>query len=405
MPKLTRKSKADVTPGPKPTSDKLKDNRYRLSDEEIELVIHWRNTGTIPSKHTVTSDINATRLQTKLRGLDRSYKTALEEIYHLNERLDLMQSLKEEEVKTTKFTVPSRLTGSESVAFAIGSDWHIEEKVDPSTVNHTNFYNPKEAKRRIRKFFEKVVFLTELSRYGTQIDTLVFALLGDIITGFIHEEGMESNYMTPLQAVRMAQQQIKSGLDFLLEHGNFKKILIPCSFGNHGRTTQRIRFGTAAGNSYEQHMYFTLRDIYANDDRVEFLINNSYLTYLTVFDKYTIRFHHGDYLRYGGGIGGISIPANKAIAQWNKSRVAYLDVFGHFHQMLDGGKFISNGSAIGYNSFALSIKAGYEEPKQAFFLIEKDRGKTGVHPIFVADSQEEIGVDPETYRFDEVDAS
>jgi len=53
------------------------------------------------------------------------------------------------------------------------------------------------------------------------------------------------------------------------------------------------------------------------------------------------------------------------------------------HQFKDGGNFICNGSLIGYNAFALSIKADYEKPKQAFFLVDKKRGKSIVAPIWL----------------------
>lgn len=36
---------------------------------------------------------------------------------------------------------------------------------------------------------------------------------------------------------------------------------------------------------------------------------------------------------------------------------------------------------IGYNVYALTIKASFERPKQALFLIDRDRGKTAVWPI------------------------
>lgn len=92
---------------------------------------------------------------------------------------------------------------------------------------------------------------------------------------------------------------------------------------------------------------------------------------------------HGHAIRYGGGVGGIYIPINKAIAQWDKSERADLTVFGHFHQQRDGGNFICNGSLIGYSSFAQSIKADFEKPKQCLFLIDSKRGKTCTWPILV----------------------
>lgn len=71
----------------------------------------------------------------------------------------------------------------------------------------------------------------------------------------------------------------------------------------------------------------------------------------------------------------------KAIAAWDRSIRADLDVFGHYHTAMDGGKFVSNGSLIGYNAFAVAIKAPFEKPKQMTFLIDKKRGKTIVAPI------------------------
>jgi hypothetical protein len=46
-----------------------------------------------------------------------------------------------------------------------------------------------------------------------------------------------------------------------------------------------------------------------------------------------------------------------------------------------------NGSLVGYNAFALSIKAGFEPPKQAFFLIDKSVGKTVVTPIILSEDR------------------
>jgi hypothetical protein len=83
----------------------------------------------------------------------------------------------------------------------------------------------------------------------------------------------------------------------------------------------------------------------------------------------------GARIRYGGGVGGLTIPANKAITQWNRLKHADFDCFGHFHQAFDGGTFISNGSMIGYNAYAISIKAAYEEPVQMLFGIHSKLGK------------------------------
>jgi hypothetical protein len=271
---------------------------------------------------------------------------------------------------------------SESVAVVAASCWHVEENVDPKVVNGINSFNLEIADARITKLFQHALRLVEIERNGTDVDTLVFALLGDLMTGYIHEELLEGNDLSPTETILWLQKRIIGGLKFLREKGGFKKIIVPCCIGNHGRTTAKKRVATAYKNSFEWLMYHILADAFDNSEGtpVEFAVGNSYFNYLQVYEK-TLRFHHGDNLSYQGGVGGISIPVNKAIAAWDKTRHADLDIFGHWHQTLADRKWVSTGSLIGYNAYALSIKAVSEPPQQSFFLFEKNRGRTVTTPI------------------------
>lgn len=268
---------------------------------------------------------------------------------------------------------------SQSVAFLVGSDWHTEETVDADTVNGLNEFNLDIADRRIDRFFKGGMRLIEIQRTATDIDTCVLGLLGDHITGYIHEELLENNSMSPTETVIWLIPRIARGIDDLRKQ--FKRVVVVCCIGNHGRTTPKTRIATRYKNSFEWLMYHVLAQRYEGTN-VQFQISNSYHNFFEVFGR-TIRFHHGDDLKYNGGIGGITIPTNKKIAQWNKGRSAFLDVFGHFHQQFDGGNFICNGSLIGYGPYALSIGASPEPPQQTCFLIEAKRGKTIVMPVFL----------------------
>jgi len=275
---------------------------------------------------------------------------------------------------------PIKATGkdeSEATAFAIASDWHVEETVDPRSVNGLNEFSLEIADRRIEKFFKSVVRLTEIERHGTKIDTLVLAMLGDAMTGYIHEELQESNGLSPTQTVLWLIQRIKCGLEYLKKQGGYSRIIVPCSYGNHGRTTKKPRHSTGAANSYEWMMWHILADACPT---AEWQIADGYHNFLDVYGR-TIRLHHGDNIAYNGGVGGITISVEKAIAAWNKARVADLDIFGHHHTQQQNPKWIANGSLIGYGAFSLAIKAPFEPPQQTFFLWDSKRGRTVTAPI------------------------
>lgn len=273
---------------------------------------------------------------------------------------------------------------SQSVAFAVASDWHSDEGVEADTVNGVNEFNQSIARQRIDRFATGIVKLTDTQRNATDIDTLVMPYLGDFISGHIHDDLIEITDLSPTQAARRVKGQLLGVIEYLRSKGNFKRIIIPCHYGNHGRTTHKMRIATAYMHSYEYVLYEDLAEMIQRLgwSDVEIKVNKAYYSHLDVYGS-TIRCHHGDAIKYGGGVGGITIPVNKAIAQWDKLRQADFDVFGHFHQFTAHRKFICNGSLIGYNAFALRIKADAEPAQQAYFLWEAKRGRTITAPIIV----------------------
>src|SRR5690606_25695069 len=149
-----------------------------------------------------------------------------------------------------------------------------------------------------------------------------------------------------------------------------------------GRTTRKKRAKTRVQNSYEFLLYKQLEQRFAGEPRIEFTIAGGSHLYLDVYDQ-TIRFHHGDDVRYWGGVGGLTIPLHKSLAAWESFRHADLTCVGHFHQLLHGRDFVVNGSLVGYSEFALSIKAQFEPPQQAFFLVDSRRGRCCSTPLWV----------------------
>jgi hypothetical protein len=350
---------------------------YGLSRRELVDMRKKLQAG-MASPDILRTDRIKKRQEAEKKLLKNKYEEALKVIEGLEAEQEKILQLRNK-ISTFKIQPHKGSKNTEATCVWVASDWHVEERVESKKVNGLNDYDLNIARQRARDFFRYGLRLTDILARDVEIKTVLLALLGDFISGDIHEELVELAQLEPIHAAIEAQNLMASGIQFVLDNSQYNLVIV-CHSGNHARTTDTTRFGAEAGHSLEYMMYHYLADHFRNEPRVNFIIPESYLSYIEVYDQ-TIRFHHGHALRYGGGVGGIYIPVNKAIAQWNKAKRADLDVFGHWHQMRDGGNFICNGSMIGYNAFAVSIKADFERPKQTLFLVDQKRGKTCVWPI------------------------
>ena len=306
-------------------------------------------------------------------GLKKKYKEALLEIGRLNIEKKAVLKLAEPSVK---FTIkPHKKTqGGEATCVLLASDWHVEERVSSSAVNGMNQYSVEIARKRAMEFFQIGLHLRNLEAKNTPVPNMVLALLGDFITGHIHEENLSTCSLQPVDAAYEAKNILKSGIDFLLKESDLN-LIIPCHAGNHSRITKKSNGSeTEMGNSLEFFIYGFLAQEYKDNPRVKFLISRGYTSRLKVYDT-TLRLHHGHRIRSMGGVGGLSIPANKYVFRANTAWQADYDVFGHHHQMQKAPRFICNGSLIGYNAYAQDSAFEYEVPSQTYFLINK-RWKT-----------------------------
>lgn len=323
-------------------------------------------------------DMEKLRIKHQEKGTDKKYQVAMAEINKLRDENEKLAEMKN---TVSSYEIKAKTSQKhEAVAFAILSDTHIEENVKPESVDGANEYNLRIAKSRMEAFFRNTVKLVGKEQQDANIDTLVLGLLGDLISSNIHDELMESCEVPPVEAAIIAQNFITSGIDYILKHTKLK-LIVPCCVGNHSRITHQVHVSTEQGNSLEWMIYCNLASHYKNNKRVTFVLSKSYFTWVKVFG-YDIRFHHGHAMKYGGGIGSITIPVLKAIARYDVAKKAYLDVFGHFHNPMDGGKFVSNGCMIGDTPYGKRL--GFTgKPQQQFFLIDKVHGKTIVAPIFM----------------------
>jgi hypothetical protein len=266
----------------------------------------------------------------------------------------------------------------DAVACVVASDWHVEEVVKPEQVNGLNRFDPGVAESRSQNFFRNALKLVNGAARDSKIDTIHLSLLGDFFSGWIHEELAESNALAPADAAEHAASLLASGIAYWLEESEFT-IVGDALPGNHGRLTRQIRHANVVGTSLESFMYRRVLDRFRDEPRVQIRASLGGRTYREFFggpgkEPFRMRLIHGYEIGYQGGIGGVSIPIRKKIANWEKGCRSNLTVMGHFHQLLNGGDFIVNGSLIGYTPYAEFLGASPEQPQQSFFLVHARKG-------------------------------
>lgn len=310
----------------------------------------------------------------------RELKEALDRLAAAEDRLAVALDLASAQ-RTATPIARREASKREGTAVVLCSDWHVEERVDAIKVNGRNVYTPEIARERVERLGRGIVALIESHRSLMAIDNLVLWLGGDLITGYIHEELLESNFLSPTRATMFAHDLIADLIRYVLEHGKLERLIVPCSYGNHGRLTPKPRISTGADNSLEYFMYHNIRREFAADHRVEFVIAEGECTYVQVYDT-TLRFTHGDAIKFGGGVGGVHIPLRKAIAGWDTDIRADVTCLGHFHQYIPHPRYVVNGSLIGWSPYGVRIKADYEHARQAFFVVDSREGPCLHTPIW-----------------------
>lgn len=300
----------------------------------------------------------------------------------IEEQKELEQFRQYKEVKNLEFEVYDikpieGYSAGYRYAVALFSDAHIEETVKPETVNWLNEYNLEIAERRIKTYFANLANCLK----EDNVTELIFASLGDTISGFLFEELMECNSLTPVQATLKAQSLIYSGLHYLCTEANIKslkQIRFVGIVGNHGRTTKKIQHANGFKMSYEWLMYQNIKQQCENQGLpIDFYIPESEVAVIKTPDNRTLLFCHGFQIK-GGTTNTICgpYPALQRLAlRWSKVFNQNRIYMGHFHSCVSIPSAAINGSIIGYNTFALTNGFEIQEPCQYYEVIDTNIGQ------------------------------
>lgn len=268
------------------------------------------------------------------------------------------------------------------------SDFHWGERVDPDQTGGMNKFNRAVARVRFQRLVSVLIDLCFNHDATPDYPGIVLGLLGDMITGAIHDDLRETND-GPVQISLLELQEVLIwGIQTLAD--KFGKVFIPCVVGNHGRETLKPRAKNRVFTSYEWNLYCQLELYFRNDndykDRVQFFIPHETDAYFTVLGHRFLA-THGDSLGVKGGdgiIGALGPIARGAIKVGNSEKQIGRDfdtlLIGHYHTYIPRSRatrVIANGCLIGYNEYARTgLRVPYSPPSQALWNVHQKYGVT-----------------------------
>lgn len=273
------------------------------------------------------------------------------------------------------------------------SDFHVGEVVEPAEMNGYNAYNPDIAEQRIRRFAERTIRLARQYLSGVTYDGVVFASLGDTISGDIHEELRETNGLSNAEAVPFVVPLVEAVLGmFVEEFGRVHYVGVP---GNHPRDRKKPSYKKRSAHNADTMISKLVASRFKGDERVTFNIPDSFSADTRVYDT-SLRMEHGDEAKGGSGIQGALLPITLRTHRVRKQAQAEgvpFDVLllGHWHQLMSvpSKGFLVNGAGKGYDEYARGKAFEPEPPQQALLLVTPEHGVGIQAPVFVGKRDDE----------------
>ena len=181
------------------------------------------------------------------------------------------------------------------------TDTHIGEFIDTDQMIGLNTYDFNIFNNRLYGWANQVITLSGLRKNSVDIPELVVPMLGDMISGDIHEELSNTNLANCMMQMIRGANLIAQALMFMAPH--FSKVRVPCVVGNHGRMTRKPPMKDKFMD-WDYLMYQWIAALCKNQPNIEFHIPRSYLTVFAVCNRYILAMN-GDAVSGAGSMASI----------------------------------------------------------------------------------------------------
>lgn len=333
-------------------------------------------------------------LKNEVRRLQQELRVAQQEAGVVREVKRLVGRALAQEPAPPKWLQPRSQRLFHGTPTLMLSDVHHGEVVRTKELGGVNSYSMAISRKRLKRIFEKTIFLLDNVLANARYPGIVLALAGDILSGNIHEDIRRANEVPVFEALIDIVDILQAGIDLFLER--FGKVYVPIVVGNHGRLDRRKTFKGGPQDNFEWMLGHVLAARYKNNEKVSFNVSDAFTARWKVHGTRYLMLH-GDQFRGGTGISGPVLPWTLGEHRLRKqmdtiAQGTGLDarfdvlIFGHWHTCYFAPTYMANGSVKGFDEFTKDCNFPYEPPKQLLWITNPEYGVTlrtevyGEHP-------------------------
>lgn len=355
----------------------LKEEGFSIGTASIQRWLAANKQFAAPPK-TAEEVTEVHRLERRVTQLAAEVQEKEEIIKQTTVLASIWNDLTAVDLRPPTWVAPKKSSPGQSVFTALLSDTHYDEVVDPNQIEGLNAYNRRIATMRTQKFFENTIELARDYVSNVAINGAVLMLGGDMVSGSIHDELVESNEAPMIPSCLYWAEQLAAGIKLMAAHfGRVHCVGVP---GNHGRLTRKPRNKGRTEDNWDFLIYAMLAKEFKDCKEISFQLPSGADADIKIYET-RYRLTHGDQFRGGSGIAGALSPLmlgdsrKKKRSQAARNPYDYL-VMGHWHQYLDFKGIIAGPSLKGYDEYAYHNNFDFEDPAGAWWLTDSRKGRT-----------------------------
>jgi len=281
---------------------------------------------------------------------------------------------------TNVYTKPNKKLDTEVTVLNL-SDFHFGERVSGEEMGGLNAYDMNIAQQRVEKLTEATISITDNLRHSYNLQEMRVYALGDMISGLIHTELIETADGDLIDWLYQGAELISKML--IQFAAKFKSVKFIGVVGNHGemRRNGKKPFKRRYIN-WDYILYKNIEFMCQKAKNIEFIIPKSFFALDEIYN-YKFLLLHGDSIRSWNSIPFYGIQRTvtrfKEILA-NQGKFLNYVCLGHFHNtgMLQtvSGEILLNGSLVGGTEYSLGSLTMVNDPYQLLFGVHKNKGIT-----------------------------